>query len=96
MQFKALYIIDGDAEVEPVICTADDVDLAQVFHSGCSTVKTTPQEATAYVRLFRAAPDLLAAARKALNYIENTEGELDITLDSGDDLRAAIRRATEG
>ena len=33
---------------------------------------------------------LEAAARKALNYIENTEGELGITLTSGDALRAAL------
>lgn len=30
------------------------------------------------------------AARKALNFIENTEGELGIQLDSGDALRAAL------
>jgi hypothetical protein len=40
-----------------------------------------------------ATPDLLEAAKKALNYIANTEGELGIKLDSGDALRAAIARA---
>lgn len=44
--------------------------------------------------LFAAAPELLAAAQKALNYVANTEGELGITLDSGDALRAAIAKAT--
>jgi hypothetical protein len=39
------------------------------------------------------AHDLLAAARKAENYIANTEGELGFTLDSGTALRAAIARA---
>lgn len=38
--------------------------------------------------------DLLEAAKTALNYITNTESELGITLDSGDALRAAIRKAT--
>jgi hypothetical protein len=33
---------------------------------------------------------LRAAGRAALNYIENTEGELGITLSSGDALRAAL------
>lgn len=38
--------------------------------------------------------DLLAAARKALNFVENTESELGVTLDSGDALRAAIAKAS--
>ena len=33
---------------------------------------------------------LFAAARLALNYIENTESELGVKLTSGDALRAAI------
>ena len=45
-------------------------------------------------RLIAAAPELLEAAQKALKYIANTEGELGITLGSGDALRAAIARAT--
>jgi hypothetical protein len=44
-------------------------------------------------RVRQAAPELLAAAKRALNYIENTEGELGITLDSGNALRAAIAKA---
>lgn len=43
--------------------------------------------------LIAAAPDLLAAAKAALNFIANTEGELDIILDSGTKLRAAIAKA---
>jgi hypothetical protein len=34
---------------------------------------------------------LREAGRKALNFIENTEGELGIKLDSGDALRAALK-----
>ena len=45
-------------------------------------------------RLISAAPELLEAAQKALNYIANTESELGVTLDSGDALRAAIAKAT--
>jgi len=46
-----------------------------------------------HINLIGAAPALLAAAEKALNYITNTEGEWGITLDSGDALRAAIALA---
>ena len=45
-------------------------------------------------RLIAAAPELLEAAQKALNYIANTESELGVTLDSGDALRAAVAKAT--
>jgi hypothetical protein len=38
--------------------------------------------------------DLLDAARRALNFIQNTEGEFGDSLPSGDALRAAIARAT--
>lgn len=51
-------------------------------------------EATANARLIAAAPDLLEAARRALNFIQNTEGEFGDNLPSGDALRAAIARAT--
>lgn len=44
-------------------------------------------------RLIAAAPDLYAAAEKALNYIANTEGEFGVTLNSGDALRAALAKA---
>lgn len=41
----------------------------------------------------RASDDgLFSAARQALNYIENTESELGITLYCGNDLRAAIAK----
>ncbi len=44
-------------------------------------------------RLRDAIVRLRAAAKKALNYIANTESELDITLDSGDALRAVLESA---
>jgi len=50
-------------------------------------------EAEANARLIAAAPDLLAAARLGLNFIENTESEMGEKLASGDALRAAIAKA---
>jgi len=47
----------------------------------------------ANARLIAAAPDLLAAAKRALNFIENTEGEIGCSLESGELLRAAIAKA---
>jgi len=44
-------------------------------------------------RLIAAAPDLLEALQKALNYLQNTEEEFGITLDSADACRAAIAKA---
>jgi hypothetical protein len=60
-----------------------------------ATVHWDDDEAEANARLISAAPDLLAAAQGALNYIENTESELGITLYSGDWLRAAIAKAVQ-
>lgn len=42
------------------------------------------------------APDLLEALERTLNYIENTEGGLGITLECGDIARAAIAKAKGG
>ena len=50
-------------------------------------------EAEANARIFAAGKDMLAAAKSALNFISNTEGELGIALESGDLLRAAIFKA---
>lgn len=44
-------------------------------------------------RLIAAAPELLEAAERALNFIANTEGEMGEPLESGDLLRAAIAKA---
>jgi len=35
-----------------------------------------------------------AALKRALNYIQNTEGELGITLDCGDAVRAVLERVS--
>jgi hypothetical protein len=47
----------------------------------------------ANANLIASAPDLYAAAERALNFIENTEGEHDVQLESGDMLRAALAKA---
>lgn len=63
--------------------------IAQCY-SGCDTGRA---EARANARLIAAAPEMLAALEHCLNFIANTEGELGITLDSGDAARAAIAKA---
>jgi hypothetical protein len=50
-------------------------------------------EARANARLIAAAPDMLDALRRCLNYIESTEGEFGIQMESGDIARAAIAKA---
>ena len=71
-----------------VDCVDDDVanDIARLMHAA-------PETAAERDRLKAINGELLAAARKALNYIANTEDELSITLDSGEALRAAIAKA---
>jgi hypothetical protein len=58
----------------------------------CFMTSDGPSEANAafIVKAVNAHGELVAAARKALNYIENTESELGIKLASGDALRAAL------
>ena len=51
-------------------------------------------ELRANARLIAAAPDMLEALRRALNFIENTESEMGETLECGELARAAIARAT--
>lgn len=50
-------------------------------------------EFTANARLIAASPDMYEALKRALNFIENTEDEMGITLDSGDVVRTALARA---
>lgn len=50
-------------------------------------------ESAANARLIAAAPDLLEALERCLNFIENTESEMGDTLECGDKARAAIARA---
>jgi hypothetical protein len=60
----------------------------------CADARANWETATSTnARLIAAAPDLLAAAKKALNFIENTENEFGATLQSGNVLRAAIAKA---
>lgn len=56
-----------------------------------SGVDTQIKEADAH--LIAAAPAMYAALKRCLNYIENTEGELGIKLESGDMARAALAAA---
>jgi hypothetical protein len=52
-----------------------------------------PGECAANAKLIAAAPDMLAALRRCLNFIENTEGEHNVELDCGQLARAAIAAA---
>lgn len=52
------------------------------------------QESYEAAKLVSAAPDMLEALMALLNYVENTESELGITLDSAEKARAAISKAT--
>lgn len=89
---------------ERLLKLCDDVELSEdvLAHRLADFVRETLhdeehlEEVTAERRLRDAAPDLLEAAEQALNFIENTESELGITLESGIMLRAAIKRALEG
>jgi hypothetical protein len=51
------------------------------------------EQAEANAALMAAAPDLLAALKQALNYIENTEKEFGETYGCGNAARAAITKA---
>jgi len=68
-------------------------EIADVTAHYANEFSTEIVEARANAWLIAAAPELLEAARKSLNYIENTENELGITLTSGDALRSAIAKA---
>lgn len=50
-------------------------------------------ELLANAHLIAAAPEMLEALIRALNYIENTEGEFGSILSSGEACRAAIEKA---
>ena len=63
------------------------------YDAVCNNQFCCARESEANAHLIAAAPDLYAALHKALNFIENTEGELGVTLDSGDAARAALRKA---
>lgn len=59
---------------------------------GAAWFEDLPSEADR--ALIAAAPDLLEALKRTLNFIENNESEFGITLESGDIARAAIAKAT--
>ena len=79
------YSLDGDR----IFAIYDgQCEIAQVPIS-----KYNPMGSEDFACLFAAAPELLAGAKSALNFIRNSESELGITLESGDLLRAAIAKA---
>ena len=80
-----LWIVRSDPqELEKLIYDQDGIFIARVYAGN-----------EYYAQLIASSPDLLSAAQAALNFIENTESELGIFLDSGNALRAAITRATD-
>lgn len=82
-------IVDGTTHYSyDFICTTVDPDESVQARGVCIA------NAAFIVRACNSHAELLAAAKRALNFIANTEGELGITLDSGDALRAAIAKAT--
>ena len=74
---------DGNCRVYGPDGQGEDSGLIAVVYKG-----------RANARLIAAAPDLLDALFRTLNYIENTETELGILLGCGDAARAAIAKAT--
>jgi hypothetical protein len=92
------WSVHADVFYQPVIKAPNGfvVATAKVDFGGCE--RSSEKDAAldtrkANAHLIAAAPELYEAAVRALNYIENTEGELDIKLDTGVFLRAAIAKA---
>jgi hypothetical protein len=93
-EFHGHYIVSSVGNTIADFYTMSHPAEASVLNGGRSKpVHFLHEMAEHNCRLAAATPDLLEAAKKALNYIANTEGELGIKLDSGDALRAAIARA---
>ncbi len=65
-------------------------EVAEVYSDDCD-----PDEALANAKLIAAAPELLEAAERALNYLQNTEDEFGISLGCAEALRAAIAKAVQ-
>jgi len=84
---------------QPVV-GAEYMGQQEILCCGCPEVDGCEEDVIARITferdisLIEAGPELLVAAKSALNYIENTESELGIKLPSGDLLRAAIAKAT--
>ena len=87
--------IDGPGGVN-IAFIIDETDKDTVVEMLTSDGACGPpvEQAKANARLIAAAPEMLAALRRARNFIENTESELGIVLDSGNAVRAAIAKAT--
>lgn len=79
----------GIGTVECVVVESDWLEYETVW--GMIEARCVVRDAND--RLIAAAPELLEAALKALNFIENTESEMGEALSSGDSLRAAIAKA---
>jgi hypothetical protein len=69
------------------------VDEHRLVVAQCWDDGHTEDECEANARLIAAAPELYEGCKRALNYIENTEGEFDFELDTGIFIRAALAKA---
>lgn len=74
------FINEAFRNVDVTLSADDIIDIADALANHTRKV----------IAAIPSADGLREAAQKALNYIENTEGELGITLDCGDTLRAAL------
>jgi len=91
------WVVDSFStrEGEFVGVYSDDATGSVVAHVGPFSLVRRPREIVdANARLIAAAPGMYDALRKALNYLENTESELGIKLESADAVRAALSKAT--
>jgi hypothetical protein len=93
-------VIDDDGNSlsgRPMIAAAPELDCAIVHWDGFEQEfwesARGKKEMHANARLIAAAPDLLEALERCLNFIENTESEMGDTLECGDKARAAIAKA---
>lgn len=93
-------IIDDDGNPlsgRPMVATAPELDCAIVHWDGFKQTfwesARGEKEMHANARLIAAAPYLLEALERCLNFIENTEGEMGETLSCGEYARAAIAKA---
>ena len=93
-------IIDDDGNPlsgRLMVAAAPELDCAIVHWDGFAQEfwesARGKKEMHANARLIAAAPDLLEALERCLNFIENTESEMGDTLECGDKARAAIAKA---
>ena len=93
-------IIDDDGNPlsgRPMVAATPELDCAIVHWDGFVQPywrsARGDKEIHANARLIAAAPDLLEALERCLNFIENSESEMGETLPCGEYARAAIARA---